>query len=200
MLHARLISSVLLVLGAAAAQADAQMVGPQGAAGADAVTVGLYSGGFSPSSTLPGDVSFRSSATVGGNAVLWVHPLIGARATALYARARASSSAEEPLAGERAHIFAYGGDLVLRLPRSVGNDRDSWFPYLVGGVGGKSYNFAESGSGTDLAGTVGAGIEYRFRRWGIQTEVRDLISRFDRLGIEGTQNDIVWTTGLTVSF
>lgn len=188
----------MLVTGATEAQAQA--FGQERGVGNDIVTLNLYGGGFSPSSSLTPGSDFRNSGTAGGAATLWLHRNVGVRANLLYARTSASPGVPEALAGERPDIWAYGGDLVLRMPLPAGNGRDSWAPYLVGGLGGKTYDFDELGTETDFAGQFGAGIEYRLGRWGIQAEVRDLVSNFDRFGVDKTQHDIVWTGGLTFSF
>ncbi|HSL70274.1 MAG TPA: hypothetical protein VK864_08515, partial [Longimicrobiales bacterium] len=83
-----------------------------------------------------------------------------------------------------------------RLPLSAGQ----WFPYVVAGAGGKTYDFDLNDRETDFAGNFGGGIEYRFARWGIQAEVRDVVSKFERFGVNETQHDIAWTAGLTLSF
>jgi len=76
-----------------------------------------------------------------------------------------------------------------------------WYPYVVGGLGGKTYDFDRLDAKTDFAGNFGGGIEFRFNRnWGIQAEARDFVSSFDRLGIDSTQHDIVYTGGISLSF
>jgi hypothetical protein len=200
-LRARGLLSLLFAacaLGATAAQAQAQ--GVPGAAGSDRVTINAYGGGFSPTAELSAEGGFRRSATAGGALTLWAHPNVGLRANVLYARTNLPAAAPEPLPGEDPNVWAYSADLVLRLPRAAVDGRDSWFPYLVGGVGGKTYRFDTLEQESDFAGNVGAGLEYRLARWGLQAEVRDLVSRFDRFGVAKTQHDVVWTAGLTLSF
>jgi len=51
-----------------------------------------------------------------------------------------------------------------------------------------------------FSGRHGAGFEYRFSRIGVRAEARDYIYKFDRYGFDGTQHDIAWQGGVTVSF
>jgi hypothetical protein len=195
------ILALVLALGALVpATSEAQMAGPRGAAGNDILTLNLYGGGYSPTSSLTNGSDFGRSATVGGSATAWIHPLIGLRGSAMYARSEVTGGAPAPLEGEKADIWAYSGDLVLRLPLAAAGRTDSWAPYVVGGLGGKSYDFETLSTESDFAGNFGGGLEYRFARWGLQAEVRDVVSRFDRFGLERTQHDIVWTAGITMSF
>jgi len=195
-----LAAAAALAAAMAATSAEAQVFGPPQGAGNDVLTLNLYGGGYSPASSLAPGADFRNSGTVGVAATLWVHSFVGVRANGLFARTDASQGVPEGLEDERPNIWTYSGDVVLRYPLSTGNGRDTWFPYLVGGLGGKTYSFDGAGRETDFAGNVGAGIEYRFGRWGIQAEVRDIISTFDRFGVDKTQHDVVWTGGITLSF
>src|SRR5207302_439006 len=56
------------------------------------------------------------------------------------------------------------------------------------------------GGGTTPAGNAGAGVEYRFTRWGLRAEARDYVYQFDRYGYHHTQNQVAWQGGLTLSF
>lgn len=184
-------------IGLSAADAEAQAA--RGTAGGDLITVGVYGGGLSPTSDLSATSGFDNSGTVGATVTLWVHPVVGLRGNGLFARTSVGSGAPEDLLGERPNVWAYSGDLVLRLPMAAPNGRDTWFPYLVGGAGGKTYDFDTLGTETDFAGSFGAGIEYRFAQWGIQAEVRDIVTSFERFGVDETQHDVVWTAGITWS-
>jgi hypothetical protein len=196
----RLIAGVAVAAALGASAAQAQTLGPNGAAGNDLITLNAYGGGFSPTSSLTPGADFRNSGTVGGAVTLWLHRNVGVRGNVLFARTDVSPGAPEPLANEAPNIWAYSGDLVLRLPLSAGNRRDTLFPYVVGGLGAKTYDFDRNGTETDFAGSFGGGLEYRFARWGIQAEVRDVVSKFDRFGADRVQHDFVWTGGITLSF
>jgi hypothetical protein len=201
MLQALRVPAVLLtagVLGTTTVQA--QSAAPGGAAGSEILTIGAYGGGFSPAADLTSNSGFGNSGTGGGTLTLWVHPNVGVRGNVLFARTEIGSGAPEGLTGEKPNIWAYSGDLVLRLPFDVLNGRDSWFPYLAGGIGGKTYAFDNLNDETDFAGNFGAGVEYRLARWGVQAEVRDIVTSFERFGVNKTQHDVVWTAGITRSF
>jgi hypothetical protein len=187
------------VLGATGVQA--QTTGRQGGAGSDILTINLYGGGFAPTANLTSGSEFDDSGTVGGAATLWLHRYVGVRANVLYAQTDAPAGAPDPLDGERPDVWAYSGDVVLRLPLTAG-EGTTWFPYLVGGAGAKTYDFeqSETETETDFAGNFGGGIEYRFSRVGMQAEVRDIVSSFERFDIDEIQHDVVWTAGITLSF
>lgn len=202
MLKTRGILAAFVTAGTLAAAAlHAQTPAPLGGAGNDIVTINAYGGGFSPATDLTTSNSrFRNSGTVGGTVTLWAHPNVGIRGNLLYARTDAGSGAPDALAGERPNVWAYSGDLVLRMPFAARNGRDTWFPYVVGGLGGKTYEFDTLDTETDFAGSFGAGLEYRFGPWGVHAEVRDIVTSFDRFGAEKTLHDVVWTAGIGWSF
>jgi len=69
------------------------------------------------------------------------------------------------------------------------------------GAGGITIHPIGSGSSwTKAAGNAGAGLEYRFARWGLRAEARDYLYQFDRYGYRHTQNQVAWQGGLTLSF
>lgn len=192
----RILFLLAVIAAAGATPVVAQAHGPA----ADRLTIGLYGGGYTPASTLMPGVEFENSGTVGGTLTLWLHPLLGVRGNVLYARTNVSLGGPASLAGEDPNVWAYSGDLLLRHPKPIGTGHGMWFPYLVGGLGGKTYDFDQQRRETDLAGNYGAGVEFRNGRWGVQAEVRDIVSNFDRLGVDKTQHDVVWTAGLTWTF
>lgn len=202
MMHAMRALTLLFALGAlGATAAQAQTTGPKGAAGSDIFTINVYGGGYAPTASLTPGSEFDDSGTVGAAGTLWVHRNVGVRANVLWARTDAPAGAPAPLGGERPDVWAYSGDVVLRLPLEVGNGQ-TWFPYVVGGLGAKTYDFEreDMDTETDFAGNFGGGLEYRINRVGLQAEVRDIVSSFERFDIDETQHDVVWTAGLTVSF
>lgn len=204
MVHAKRGLTLLLVLGAlgaTAVQAQTQTQGLPGAAGSDIVTINLYGGGFAPTASLAAESEFDDSGTVGGAATVWLHRYVGLRANLLYAKTDAPAGVPAPLGGESPNVWAYSGDVVLRLPLTVGSG-STWFPYVVGGAGAKTYDFEEEEmeTETDFAGNFGGGIEYRIKRVGLQAEVRDIVSSFERFDIDEIQHDVVWTAGITLSF
>ena len=202
MTHATRALALLLTMGALGATAvQAQSTEPRGAAGSDVFTLNVYGGGYAPTADIAPGAGFDASGTIGAAGTVWVHRNVGLRANVLWARTDAPAGAPVPLEGERPDVWSYSGDVVLRLPLALG-DAASWFPYLVAGAGAKTYDFEQDGTDTetDFAGNFGAGLEYRFERVGLQAEVRDVVSSFERFEIDEVQHDVVWTAGITVSF
>jgi hypothetical protein len=194
----RFLNVLIAVAAVAGTELHAQVLGPRQGVG-EIVTVNAYGGGFSPTADLTTDGSFGNSGTVGGAVTLWLHGNVGIRGNVLFARTGVDGVAPEEVIGENPNVWAYSGDVLLRLPLAAANGRDVWFPYVVGGLGGKTYAF-DAGRETDFAGNFGGGLEYRFDRWGIQAEVRDIVTKFDRFGVDRVQHDLVWTAGITLSF
>lgn len=171
-------------------------------AGMDVFSVSVNGGGFFPVSSLGAGNEFDDAGSVGGTLTYWVHRNAGVRANVLWASTDFLGAQDSPLQGEDPDVYHYSGDLLLRLPLP-GTEQVSWFPYIVGGLGGKTYDFQTRTTDTDFTGNFGAGVELRFGemgRWGINTEVRDFVSNFDRFGFDRTQNDVVWTGGISVNF
>ena len=74
-------------------------------------------------------------------------------------------------------------------------------PYVVAGAGAVTVHPIGSGtSWSKPAGNVGAGVEYRFDRFGVRAEARDVMYKFDRFGYDHTQNQVAWQGGVTLSF
>ena len=98
-------------------------------------------------------------------------------------------------AGNRSGI---GGPLVPTGPIMVAG---TLIPYMVAGAGGITIH--PIGSGTSWirpAANAGAGLEYRFARWGVRAEARDFVYQFDQYGYDHTQNQVAWQGGVTLSF
>ncbi len=97
------------------------------------------------------------------------------------------------------HALTYDVGVVLRAPRRAGEG--TLIPYAVAGAGGITIHPVGSGSSwTRPAGSIGAGLEYRFARWGARAEARDFMYQFDQYGYDHTQNQVAWQGGLTLSF
>lgn len=191
--------ALLLLSALSAAPSWAQGRDRSGVAGRDLISFGVFGGGFSPAEDLMGGPEFDTSGAVGGTVTLWVQRYVGIRGNVLYAQTELQD-ANGSLAGEDPNVWAYGGELVLRLPAEGARAGDSWFPYVVGGLGAKTYDFDEADAETDFAGSFGGGIEYRYGRIGLQAEVRDFVSQFDQFGFDDTQHDVVYTAGLTLNY
>lgn len=167
--------------------------------GSDVFTISLFGGGFSPLSDL-GAGEFTTGGTVGGTVGAWFGRYVGVRANVLWGSTDVSGAAPQGLVGESPNAWLYTGDLLVRYPWTTGSG--AAFVYAVGGLGAKTYDFNRLSSETDFAGNVGLGGEYRFTtgRWGIIAEVRDFISKFDAFGVSNTQNDLLWTAGVSLNF
>ena len=165
----------------------------------DIITLNVIGGGFSPVSDL-GSSQFDAAGTVGGTVGVWLHRYVGIRASVVWAQTDVSGPASADVTGVDPNVWAYSGDVVLRVPIDA---RSGWIvPYIVGGLGAKTYDFDGVDTETELAVSFGGGVEYRFpsSRWGVNLEARDYVSSFELYGIDETQHDLVWTGGITLSF
>lgn len=163
-------------------------------------TFSLYAGGFSPTAKL-GAGEFGQAGTVGGTAGVLLGRYAGARINVMFTNTHVQGSPVSSFAFDDPNVWLYDADLLLRLPMETETGR--FTPYLVGGVGTKLYRFDTLGDERNLAGNFGAGLEYRLpgqSYWGLSVEVRDFVSRFQRSYVDDTQNDVVWTGGLTLTF
>lgn len=198
-----LIAGVLVAFVALpATKLSAQVMGRDSRPGNDVLSVNVVGGGFFSADNLAPGTEFKNTGSVGGSVTYWAHTNVGLRADLLWAGPTVRAAQDSPLAGEDPNVWHYSGDVVLRMPLT-GTSRMSWFPYIVGGVGAKTYDFQTLATATDFAGNVGAGLELRFGetgRIGINTEIRDAISNFKTAGYDQTLNDVVWTGGLTLNY
>ncbi len=165
----------------------------------DNVTVGGSFGGLSGAANLndPGTADWRVGWAASVDVTKWLHRYVGVRVDGGWAQ---DSLRGATVAGRgKFNKFTYDAGLVLRYPLQAGAGTVS--PYVVGGAGAISLHQLESDSTwTKFAGNVGAGLEYRFGRWGIRAEGRDYVYKFDRYGFDKTQHDIAWQGGVTLSF
>lgn len=202
--------SVIIVAALAAftaAEASAQM-GGSAHAGNDVVSLNLYGGGYFSGSTFSDGTEFDDTGALGANATVWAHRNLGIRGNVLWFQPDVIGTSQAQLLNQNPDVIHYSGDVVLRMPMAA-RENLSWYPYILGGVGGKSYDFEPLDEEsplereTDFAGNVGVGLEVRFGetgRWGIHTEVRDFISEFDRAQLNETLHDVIWTGGLSFNF
>lgn len=162
----------------------------------------LYAGGLSPSTHI-GRGGFDPSATVGATLGFWVNQYAGVRVNGLFARTRADAPVSTDLGIDNPNVWMYDGDIVLRVPMSV---EAGWLtPYILGGLGGKTYDFRTPGMGsqTYFTGNFGGGLEYMLpgmSRWGLNLEVRDFVSKFTMGDFDNTQHDVVWTGGIRFTY
>jgi outer membrane protein W len=174
----------------------AQNVSP----GNDNFTISLYAGGLSPSGDL-GAGEFDSSGTIGGALGWWITRNVGIRGNVAFAQTDVPAAAPSALLGQNPDVWFYSADLLVRFPFQVGT---GWLsPYVLGGLGAKTYSFENLDTETDFAGNFGGGAEYRFdptSRWGVFTEVKSYVSEFERFGVSDTQWDVAWTGGISLNF
>src|SRR5262245_54419227 len=162
-------------------------------------TVAAAFGGLSGATTLEpaptADWQLGWAASVEGN--YWIQPRLGVRLSGTWAQDSLQSGS---LSGRgKFNKFAYDANVVLRYPLAAGSG--TVVPYVLGGAGAISvHQLGSDSTWTQFAGNFGAGIEYRFSRFGIRAEGRDYIYTFDRYGYDKTQHDIAWQGGLTYSF
>jgi hypothetical protein len=168
--------------------------------GNDNLTISVYGGGLWPSGDL-GPTEFNSSGTVGGTVGWWITRNVGIRGNVAFARTDVPAGAPTDLIGQNPDVWFWNADVLVRFPFQVADGFLS--PYLLGGLGGKTYDFSTLGNETDFAGNFGGGVEYRIgptSRWGVFTELKTFVSEFDRFGVSDTQWDVGWTGGISLNF
>lgn len=162
----------------------------------DRATVAASFGGLSGAADLnpAGTATWRLGWVASLDATYWVHRYVGVRASGSWAQ---DSLQGATFAGRGTfNKFAYSGDVVLRYPNA-----GTLTPYVLGGIGAISlHQLGSDSTFTKLAGNFGAGVEYRFGRWGVRAEGRDFVYKFDRYGFDKTQHDIAWQGGVTLAF
>jgi hypothetical protein len=144
---------------------------------------------------LPGDLGEIDDAfTVGGRAAVRFADRFGVGATVLYAPTTITSVTG---ASSDLGVWSYGLDLSYHALEPGSMVR----PFLVGGVGAKSYDFEEADTETQLMWNLGGGIDIAVHpRATLRLEARDYMSYFDT-GIAGIddelQHDLALTAGLS---
>jgi hypothetical protein len=163
------------------------------------LTLAAAFGGLSAAADLndAGTAEWRLGWAASVDATYWLHPLVGLRASGSWAQD--SVRAGNLVGRGKFNKFAYDGGVVLRYP--VGAGSGTLIPYVLGGAGAISiHQLGSDSTWTKFAGNFGAGLEYRFGRWGLRAEGRDYVYTFDRHGFEKTQHDVAWQGGVTLSF
>jgi hypothetical protein len=196
----RSLSLVTAVLIAASTPATLRAQDGSGLAAAP-VTVGAGFGGLSGAADLNrvGTADWRLGWVASADATYWLHHLVGIRASGSWAQDSLRGSTPGLVGRGKFNKFAYDADLVLRYPVDAGSGLLT--PYVIGGAGAISlHQLGSNDTWTKFAGNFGAGLEYRFGRWGVRAEGRDYAYKFDRYGFDKTQHDIAWQAGVTASF
>jgi opacity protein-like surface antigen len=151
---------------------------------------------FGGTTTLTG-VEFDNALVFGGRAGLRIADRFGIGASVLYSPLTYSTSTAT---GQDGGLYAYGADFsyhAIDLSERIA-------PFIVAGVGAKSYDFEGADLKTDFMWNAGAGLDVALtRNVGIRFEARDYMSLFDPMidGLdEELQHDIVLSAGLSFIF
>jgi len=190
----------ILVPAGLAAQASDVVHAPANS-GFHRISVGGAFGGLSGAANLndAGTADWRLGWIGSVDATAWLTEHVGIRASGSWAQDSLRDAGATLTGRGKFNKFTYDADLVLRYPVQTGSGTVS--PYLLGGVGAISvHQLASDSTWSKFAGNFGAGLEYRFGRWGIRAEGRDYVYSFDRYGFDKTQHDIAWQGGLTLAF
>lgn len=193
----RLVLPLIMVLALWSGDARAQGLGPTDRT----ISIAIVGGGISPTAKFADGSRFERGESVGLALTLWPTKSIGFRASAIRARTGTNEVASPPLAGEDPTISHYSLDLIGEPPAPWLNQW-GWSPYLLGGIGIKSYSFRSVDylkRTSDFAAQLGGGVEYRLGRVGFQVEARGVFSPFKHLGYSESQRDLVYTAGLTLN-
>lgn len=138
----------------------------------------------------------EESLALGGRAALRVSERLGIGGTVLYSPATltSGSGAEADLG-----VWMYGLDVSYHALAAGARAR----PFVVGGVGGKTYDLEGFDTETDLMWNAGAGVDVALHpRASLRLEARDYMSLFDpELSLdEEIQHDLALTVGLNFNF
>lgn len=210
-----ILGAVLILLLYPTSEASAQFW-QAGRLGDDIGSLGIIAGVVSPTTTLPDGSSHDAGTAIGATGTVWPLDYLGARASVVYGKTAGVHG--ERFSAAAAHdpkVFLYSAELAIRYP--FAGERFSWFPYLSGGPGAKSYRWAIDRprvGDTSFAWSIGGGVDVRPTRSGsvgIQVDVRNYQSRYQwhglgyRAAVPDDQawgpilNDVVITAGLTLN-
>jgi len=156
----------------------------------------LVQGGLTQSSA-PATSLAGTSATIGGALGVRLNDRVTLRGSVLFAESDLNGAPGSPFVGRTADLWYYDAEVLVDLPVTVLDERIA--PYVIGGVGARTFDIGGIGTETDIAGAFGAGVELKVDRndvWAISVEVRDFVSPFDRRGVSTLQHDLMWTIGL----
>lgn len=162
----------------------------------------LVGGALTPVMQLPDGSRFHTGAAFGGSLTLFPDRAFGVRASYLRASTPGGEAVTEFMPVQSPTVHYYTADVQYRL--SAGPlEAMGWRPYVFAGAGVKNYDFVtwtDEDDSSHLAGLVGAGLNYRYGRLGIQAEARSVFSKYDHLDEPTNQGDLIYTLGLTMRF
>jgi hypothetical protein len=139
------------------------------------------------------DVVIADAFTLGGRAALRLGDRLGIGATVLYAPTTATASG---IADTDVGLWAFGLDLSYHALTRAAPAR----PFVVAGVGGKTYDFDGMDPRTDFMWNVGAGLDLRLHPLAaLRLEARDYMSLFasGSTSDDELQHDLALTAGIS---
>jgi hypothetical protein len=181
MLRATILTGAFLALVVPQGELQAQL-GFAPAPGDEVATIAVLGGALSPRTTFDDGSTFATGAGAGMSLTGWANGLLGFRAT-LFRSTHDGQNESDPLSAIAVNdpiVWTGTAEVVLR--RTMGK----WFPYVSGGVAGKSYTWASRHVGDVTSGwTAAGGIEVRpniLGRIGLIAELRNTYSQFNLFG------------------
>lgn len=206
MKHVLVVMSVLFLVAYSPSEASAQWWN-SGLPGEDRVTVGIFGGQLSPSTTYRDGSSFDSGTMLGGDVTFWMHRNLGLRASVSSGTTDAQATPEGEVSiidGTDPRNLIYLVDARFRYPMMTG-DAFMLVPYAALGGGWKEYHFDRVGlyDASRFAMALSGGSEIRFGQeghFGLRGELRNVRSKLDIFGEDGRQSDWLFSVGAIVSF
>jgi hypothetical protein len=199
------VMSVLFLVAYLPGELSAQWA-TSGVPGEDRVTVGVFGGQLSPSTTYRDGSSFDSGTLLGGDITVWLHRNLGLRGSVSTATTDAQATPEgEPsiIQASDPRNMIYLVDARVRYPMMTG-DAMMLVPYVALGGGWKEYRFERAGlyDSSRFALGLSGGSEVRFGQegnFGLRGELRNVRSKLDLFGETGRQSDWLFSVGAVVS-
>ena len=144
--------------------------------------------------------------TLGASVVYWPLSFMGLKTHVSRGKMEGQQGEGVPFSPNGAQqptVWLYGLEAVFRLP--MGSESFGWFPYVSGGLAGKTYRWSIDRPyvSTSRAGfSVAGGVELRpggFAPLGLILEGRMLQHPYDFLGLDEDYRDLVVTAGVTLT-
>jgi hypothetical protein len=184
------------------AAASAQTAAAPGDHGRPGIVVFANGGGYSPLTNLndAGTADIKTGWTGGGGVGVQLNRYVAVRGVFDFAQGKGRGTGAGTLAGQKLKHYFYGGDIQLRYPTQSG-----FAPYLLAGAGAVTIDDKDDPTFTrftKLAGKGGIGVEYAFPTsgLGLYAQAASYGYKWDRLGFNKTQFDVLWTGGVSYRF